>query len=187
MGPSGAGKDSLIDQLKKRCTIEQKIIFAHRYITRKAQPDQENHVALSLAEFEQRKSADLFAMHWHSHQTHYAIGSEVNDWLDKGFNVVINGSRSYLEQAMFKFKNLSPIVIDVDQEVLRKRLIDRGRENPEQIEKRMAKTGLVNKKWQPFNFPVINNNNSIEISAKELHKVMLEIINQRIEQTVIWQ
>ena len=89
IGPSGAGKDSVIHYLRQNSKPEHRLVFAHRYITRDAHAGGENHVALSEAEFRQRKAAGFFAMDWHSHSTYYGIGTEVEAWLKQGFNVVV--------------------------------------------------------------------------------------------------
>ncbi|HKQ31163.1 MAG TPA: DUF1045 domain-containing protein, partial [Burkholderiales bacterium] len=67
VGPSGAGKDSLLHYVKERLGDHRSIAFAHRYITRAADAGGENHVALDEAEFARRESAGAFAMHWDSH------------------------------------------------------------------------------------------------------------------------
>lgn len=139
IGPSGAGKDSLIEYIRQRCTSQSGIAVAHRYITRNPDAGGENHVALSKDEFIYRKKSGLFAMDWHRHETHYGIGIEVEHWLLAGMHVVVNGSRSYLPEAEKRFENLCPIFVHVDIKVLRERLLSRGRESVAQIEKRLAK------------------------------------------------
>lgn len=168
IGPSGAGKDSLIDYLRQHCKPEHRLVFAHRYITRKPNAGGENHVGLSEAEFQQRKASGLFAMDWYSHQIYYGIGIEIETWLDQGLNVVVNGSRSYLPSALARFKCLSPILIDADTSVLRQRLTARGRESAEQIEQRLSralqtKQALVNKHYH-----VVSNNDSLAQAGKAL-------------------
>ena len=51
MGPSGAGKDSILDRARVLTLPGTPVVFAHRYITRPAGSGGENHVALSAAEF----------------------------------------------------------------------------------------------------------------------------------------
>ena len=47
MGPSGAGKDSVLDRARTMLSVEAPVAFAHRYITRPADIGGENHVALT--------------------------------------------------------------------------------------------------------------------------------------------
>jgi hypothetical protein len=54
MGPSGAGKDSLLGFAREKVPGEP-VVFAHRYITRPT-GNGENHIALTPEEFEARSS-----------------------------------------------------------------------------------------------------------------------------------
>jgi len=138
MGPSGSGKDTFIQAL--RLQWPNHLLVAHRYITRSAAAGGENHVELSLAEFQQRQQSQLFSMHWQANQHHYGLGHEIEAWLDKGFDVVVNGSRAYLPTAQKKFGlQLVPIVIQVDIDILALRLRARGRENESDIELRLQR------------------------------------------------
>jgi ribose 1,5-bisphosphokinase len=82
MGPSGAGKDSLLDFARNRLQAEP-ILFAHRYITRPS-GNGEAHVELSVEEFEARSTLGLFALEWSSHGLRYGIGIELDAWLERG-------------------------------------------------------------------------------------------------------
>ncbi|MCU4335461.1 phosphonate metabolism protein/1,5-bisphosphokinase (PRPP-forming) PhnN [Acinetobacter pittii] len=143
MGPSGSGKDALIQWAKQHFAAEAKLVFAHRYITRPIDLN-ENHIALTETEFLTRQNAGLFALSWQSHQLHYGIGIEIDTWLAQGHHVLINGSRAHLAEAKQHYANLVPILIDVDTEILAKRLHARGRESMEQIEQRLARNAQLN-------------------------------------------
>ena len=69
MGPSGAGKDSLLAAL--RADADRAPLVAHRYITRPADAGCENHIALSEPEFLRRRAKGLFALDWQAHQQRY--------------------------------------------------------------------------------------------------------------------
>ena len=100
----------------------------------------ENYISLSEPEFEQRRQAGCFAMHWQSHGYRYGIGVEIDQWLTLGLKVVVNGSRAYLEQALRRYLGrLSPILIKVSPQRLRERLLARGRETATEIEKRLQR------------------------------------------------
>lgn len=139
IGPSGAGKDSLLRGARERLADKQGIIFAHRYITRPVELAGENHIALSLDEFQTRLRLGLFAMHWTSHGLWYGVGKEIDDWLAQGLNVVVNGSRAYLPEAARLYPEaLHPVLVRVDPSVLRARLEARGRESAGEIVERLA-------------------------------------------------
>ncbi|MFP1892681.1 ribose 1,5-bisphosphokinase [Lonsdalea quercina] len=138
IGPSGAGKDSLLDAI--RASSPKRLLVAHRYITRPAGLSGENHVALTVDEFRQRRRHGLFALDWRAHDNHYAIGIEIDLWLERGLDVVVNGSRGYLKQAQRLYgSQLFPLCLAVSPPILRQRLLTRGRENAGQIEARMQR------------------------------------------------
>jgi len=138
IGASGSGKDSLINYARTHINEDAEVVFTHRYITRPVDAGGENHVALDTKEFSSREQLRCFAMSWYSHDTHYGIGIEINQWLGKGLNVVVNGSRAYLQTAARKYPELIPILITVEPGILRSRLEERGREDREQIERRLV-------------------------------------------------
>jgi len=163
IGSSGAGKDSIMSYARKKLISGDKVLFAHRYITRPATDPTENHICLSPEEFKIRLDADLFSLNWESHGLFYGVGKEINLWLEKGFNVIVNGSREYLSNAKEKYPNLNPILIEVDPEILRDRLKKRGRESSEEIENRLIR----NQNLRPNSIPCTSlwNNGTLEESG----------------------
>ncbi|WP_373944472.1 ribose 1,5-bisphosphokinase [Vibrio chagasii] len=138
IGPSGAGKDSIISALREQFVKD--LVVAHRYITRAADAGGENHVELSDDEFFIRYSRNMFAMSWQAHGMSYGIGQEVHQWMDAGLSVVVNGSRAYLDAARDLFgERLVPVVVSVKPEVLETRLRARGRESDAEIALRLQR------------------------------------------------
>ncbi|QET00948.1 phosphonate metabolism protein/1,5-bisphosphokinase (PRPP-forming) PhnN [Cupriavidus pauculus] len=146
MGPSGSGKDSLLRALRERLGHDDRIVIAHRYITREADAN-EASVALSPEEFHRREALGCMALHWHSHGLHYGIGIEIETWLAQGLRVVVNGSREYLRHAVARYPALCAVHVRVRPEVLGKRLRQRGRESEDAIAARLARA------TQPFDVP----------------------------------
>lgn len=144
IGASGSGKDSLMRYAREQLASNPGVVFAHRYITRPVEPDGENHIALSESEFESRLAAGLFVMHWNSHGLRYGIGREINVWLERGCNVVMNGSREYLPKARQRYPELVAVMVSVSHEVLAERLRLRGRETEQQINRRLERAALFN-------------------------------------------
>jgi ribose 1,5-bisphosphokinase len=166
VGPSGAGKDALLTSAREQLAASVPVLFAHRYITRDSQAGGENHIALTPAEFAQRRQLGLFAMNWQSHQHDYGIGVEIDAWLEAGAHVVVNGSREYLPHASERYAQIQVILVEVDPDVMRQRLEERGRETQEEIQARVAH----NQQLPPVEHPQLhrlNNNRSLaETSAK---------------------
>jgi ribose 1,5-bisphosphokinase len=173
IGASGVGKDSLIDYCRENLPDTAPVLFAHRYITRPAHAGGENHVALTEQEFLQRRQQGCFTMNWFSHNTHYGIGSEIDTWLAKGFNVVVNGSREYLQAAAEKYTNLAPILITADPDLLADRLFARGRETFQQVSHRISHAIKLADAVHHPRLHKIENNGEIEEAGDQLLKVIL--------------
>jgi ribose 1,5-bisphosphokinase len=141
VGPSGAGKDALLDYALARRPAGLDVRFARRWITRPADAGGEHHRPLTLAGFEDRVRAGAFALYWRAHGNGYGIDREILDWLRAGATVVVSGSREHLPQALRDFPELQVIHVTVDPAVLRERLLRRGRETAEQVDERLARAG----------------------------------------------
>ncbi|MGP0174668.1 phosphonate metabolism protein/1,5-bisphosphokinase (PRPP-forming) PhnN [Pseudomonas sp. NCHU5208] len=139
MGPSGSGKDSLLQAA--RAPLEARgCRFARRVITRSPEAVGEDAVGVTPAEFQRLEGEGAFALSWQANGLAYGIPREIDDWLDAGQDVLINGSRGHLDAARRRYPKLLAIVLQVDEAVLRQRLLARGRETPEQIEARLARS-----------------------------------------------
>ena len=113
VGASGAGKDRVLEYARAHLGDTHPVMFAHRYVTRRAVPRSEREVALTDAEFALRKRRGLFVMDWEARGRRYGIGNEINYWLAMGLSVVVKGSRGYLAQALRAYPDM--IVIWVTQ------------------------------------------------------------------------
>lgn len=170
MGPSGAGKDTLLSYARDRLS-GSRVIFAHRYITREAGAGGENHVFLSHEEFNIRAELGLFVLQWSSHGLHYGIGIEIEQWMERGFTVVVNGSREYLEHAIARYPSLAAVHIDARPEVLAARLASRGRETLDEVRARLARRVPL---AIPAQIPLATIDNSGEL--EEAGQALLEVL-----------
>lgn len=173
MGASGSGKDSLIDYARTHLDGARQLVFAHRYITRSAETLGENHVALSVREFHLRREWDLFALHWEAHGQGYAVGIEIDSWLEQGLDVVVNGSRAYLPRARQRYPRIVPLFVTVDETVLRQRLRRRNRETEAEIERRLQRT----QQFPAIDMTavrVVHNNGTLEQGGQGLLNLLLE-------------
>lgn len=143
MGPSGSGKDALMGEARRVIAPERPVVFAHRYITRHSDVGGENHVALSREEFHLRLNRGLFALTWESHGFAYAIGREIDLWMERGLSVAVNGSRGALGQAVAAYPDLLPVLVTAPGEMLRQRLGARAREDSAEIERRLARAHMA--------------------------------------------
>lgn len=138
VGPSGSGKDSLISYARQQL-CGRPIVFARRFIDRPVQPGPETHVALSNSDFQRQLRRGEFAMYWRANGYQYGIGTDIDGWLARGRDVVVNGSREYIDRARARYPELRLVWIETDASVLRKRLLERGRDDPSEIARRLLR------------------------------------------------
>ncbi|MGK8289309.1 phosphonate metabolism protein/1,5-bisphosphokinase (PRPP-forming) PhnN [Pseudomonas putida] len=138
VGPSGSGKDSLIDAAREQLAAAG-VEVARRAITRSAEAKGEAAHSVSPERFAALRGEGAFCMHWQANGLEYGIPAQVDQWLMQGRCVLVNGSRAYLPEARRRYPGLLAISLQVEPAVLRQRLLARGRETPEQIEQRLAR------------------------------------------------
>ena len=181
VGPSGAGKDTLLAWLKSHIRPSSLLHWARRTIDRptSSQINAEQHESVNSQEFQKLLKDNAFAMHWKANSQQYGIRSQEIAPLYQSEWVIVNGSRGYLPQAATDFPGLTVLHITANKDVLRKRLIDRGRENNELIEQRLKRD--VSMTIPPLcNFIEIINNGSLE----SVGSLMLQRLGE-LESTIL--
>lgn len=156
VGPAGAGKDTLLAYARERVPARAPIVFGHRYITRPVAIDGENHIALTDVEFARRDSYGCFAMNWRSHGYRYGVGVEIHQWLARGLDVVVSGSRGYLAEALARYPDLGLVWISADLRTLRKRLVARGREAAADVDARLERAVAYSMAAHPPDLEITN-------------------------------
>lgn len=142
VGPSGAGKDTLIDIARARFSADARVLFARRLVTRPAGAG-EAHGTLDEAEFEALRALGRFPLCWRAHGLSYALGPEVAEKIAQGGVVVANGSRATLPEARARFARLKVVQVTAPAAVRAQRLAARGRESAADIEARLARSPEV--------------------------------------------
>ena len=136
VGPSGVGKDTLIDAaLEARLDI----VRARRVITREPSPETEDFESVSDAAFEGMLLAGAMALSWDAHGLSYGIPAAVRDDLDAGLHVIANLSRRVWPEAKLRFTLKQLIWVTAPEAVLAGRLAARGREDAADIEARLRR------------------------------------------------
>ena len=82
VGPSGAGKDTILRHLEAALPLDADTAIARRYITRPADPDGERHIPVTHAAYAALQSSGAFVLGWESHGLLYGIGQEILSCLD---------------------------------------------------------------------------------------------------------
>jgi ribose 1,5-bisphosphokinase len=178
MGPSGAGKDSVLRFARAALQPNDRIVFAHRYITRPPDPS-ENFIALSDMEFAARRGTGAFAFSWQAHGLWYGIGREIELWRKAGNAVVLNGSREHF-LGLADTADLSPVLITADVVEIARRLRARGREPSDSIDAREGRAFDL-KRLGP-SLTVIDNSGPIEEAGDRFMSV---IRSQRVSTAAV--
>ncbi len=139
MGPSGAGKDSVLGWMRQQLPAGADLHWARRTVTRDAQAGGEAHEAVTGPAFDALVARGAFAMHWRANGLGYGIRQEEFAPLARGGWVVVNGSREYFGQARLRFPLATGLHITADEATLARRLLARGRESEQQVAERVAR------------------------------------------------
>ena len=170
VGPSGAGKDTLIAALAR---ARPDIVVAQRIITRAADAGGEAHLAVSEPVFEAQLAMGRYAVHWRAHGLRYAIPASIDTDLAQGRVVVFNGSRKALPEITRAYPQLLVLMVTAPPETLAQRLDARGREDPKDIARRLERAELA----PPEGAQVILNDTTLEAALSQ----MLDAISRATE------
>ncbi|WP_336083280.1 phosphonate metabolism protein/1,5-bisphosphokinase (PRPP-forming) PhnN [Thalassospira sp. CH_XMU1448-2] len=141
VGPSGVGKDTLLDAARERLKGVGHICFPRRCITRPAGSVGEIHIPVRSEDFSQMARQGAFLLSWKAHDLCYGIPRHVQDDVAHGKTVIVNVSRSVIDDAcaLLGHDHVRVLNIRANRDVLRKRLEARGREDALDIERRLAR------------------------------------------------
>jgi len=163
MGPSGVGKDTLLEIAKVKFAGIIGIEFVKRYITRQVDLGGEDFTPVSQASFDYLEANNCFFFSWRSHGLSYGCDRQIAKHLAKGQIVVINGSRVYLQKAMALVPSLKPVLITAKSEILAARLKNRGRESVDEQSERLSQSDYEFKRLP--NIYIIDNSGELGIAA----------------------
>jgi len=141
VGPSGAGKDTLIDFARAALTDDGRYVFARRVITRPADAGGEDHIAASEADFARMKADGAFALSWHANGLDYGLPASLADDIADGRTVVANISRAALKEACARFAEVRALHVTASPAILAERLAARHRETADEIAARLKRYG----------------------------------------------
>ncbi|MEC9346590.1 MAG: phosphonate metabolism protein/1,5-bisphosphokinase (PRPP-forming) PhnN [Pseudomonadota bacterium] len=139
VGPSGVGKDSLIDGARAALAGDPLFVFVRRVITRPADAGGEDHQAVTPDGFERLRAAGAFALCWFAHDLAYGLPASMEGDIAAGRTVIANVSRAVVDEARRRFPHVRTIHVTAPAERLAERLRARGREDAAGIAKRLAR------------------------------------------------
>ncbi|WP_457580471.1 phosphonate metabolism protein/1,5-bisphosphokinase (PRPP-forming) PhnN [Ensifer canadensis] len=172
VGPSGAGKDSVMGFAARHFSNCADIHFVRRVITRPSDAGGEVHESVSASEFLDMEQAGAFAVSWDAHGLKYGIPEDVRRNVENGTTAIVNGSRSALPAFRAAFGGIAVAVITAEPTALAKRLAERGRESEEDVLRRLSRQ--VPDVTSGPDVTVIDNSGRLEIAGRRF----VELVEQ---------
>ncbi|MFB6418185.1 MULTISPECIES: phosphonate metabolism protein/1,5-bisphosphokinase (PRPP-forming) PhnN [Bradyrhizobium] len=153
VGPSGAGKDTLLRLARAACVDDHRVVFPRRVVTRESSADEDN-IAATSDEFRQAREHGDFAVHWEAHGHSYALSTGINDDIRAGRTVVANVSRTVIGALRQTYANVVVVAITAPPDVLAQRLAARARHSDGNIAERLARS--VDEASAPADVTILN-------------------------------
>uniref|UniRef100_E6Q2N1 guanylate kinase n=1 Tax=mine drainage metagenome TaxID=410659 RepID=E6Q2N1_9ZZZZ len=157
-GPSGAGKDTLVDALRARMPMLRYSVSATTREARPGERDGEHYFFISREEFESRLAAGGF-LEWREYNGN-AYGtprSYIEATLREGFDVVMKPEVNGAMAIVRAFPEAVSIFVLPDKfSNLRRRLLERRTESNEEIARRLAIAHEEIRYIRDFDYLVIN-------------------------------
>lgn len=180
VGPSGAGKDALIDAARARFAGSSNFEFPIRMITRAEAPG-ERHRAVGPERFEAEEAAGHYLLSWRSHGLAYAVPASARADLAAGRIVVVNVSRTVIATAESLVDNVIVLHVTASAETRAARILRRGREGSDALASRLERDVTIT----PRRSPVIEiaNDGALDDAVACFTRVLLQIASGRATQT----
>jgi ribose 1,5-bisphosphokinase len=141
VGPSGAGKDTLIGIARQLLAGVAHIKFPRRVVTRPSSQFEDN-IAMTPAEFDAALGQGGFALHWGAHGHAYGVSKDIDDDIRAGNTVAVNVSRTIIADVRRRYRNVTVVSITAPADVLAARLAARGRASDGSIGERVQRAAL---------------------------------------------
>jgi len=146
VGPSGAGKDTLIALARAALPNDADVVFPRRIVTRAASSFEDNR-SVSATEFAAGEARGDHVLSWQAHGLSYALSRDIDDDLRDGRTLVVNVSRQVVETARSRYAargiNVSVVLVTAPPEVLAARLAERGRTSDGPLRERLERIGVA--------------------------------------------
>ncbi len=176
VGPSGAGKDTLLSAVKAVLADDPRFRFVRRVVTRPTDGTEANEETLDEAGFHACREREEFALWWQAHGFFYGVPADIARDLGAGRVVVASVSRAVLAEAAARFP-VHVVEITAPREVLASRLAARGREDGTQVAARLSRSVAIP---DGLAVSVIVNDGSITEGAQALLGCLRGIVDSEV-------
>ena len=179
VGPSGAGKDTLIAAARDALARDQRFLFCRRIVTHTAIAAVEDHDSMANAAFIDAEQAGRFFLSWHAHGLRYALPMTMTDALRDDRIVIANVSRAVIDAAEARAAHVVVYSVTAPPEVLAKRLAKHGRESTEVAAARLRRS--VDVTTRRAHVIEIDNAGAMAIAADALIMSLVSLTSRRNE------
>jgi ribose 1,5-bisphosphokinase len=159
VGPSGAGKDTLLNAARAACVGDGTICFVRRGVTREASAA-EDHASFSEAGFAKALADGAFSFWWEAHGLKYSVPVSIEADLAAGLTVVCNVSRNIVAELRERYLQCCVVLITAPEDVRRARVAARERTSDGDPVKRATRVAPGVEELRPA--LVIDNTGTVE-------------------------
>lgn len=191
VGPSGAGKDTIMNAVHEVLKNNPEFLFVRRIITRKAGINSfndhdetsqnignEDNIGVSLEKFFELSQKASFSLQWFAHGIHYGLPMGIVDEVHKGKIVIANVSRAELEHAKELFGKVYVIEINAPIEILKERLLGRKREKITDIEERLKRANIPIQLPEGSKYCYIDNSGNVKSAVDKMLSILQSLSSE---------
>src|SRR5258707_518003 len=110
VGPSGAGKDTVLTLVRAATQHDETIVFPRRVVTRPVD-GAEDHDSSTDAEFDRAVADGAFSVWWSAHENKYGIPVSAEDAIRVGRTVVCNVSRGVVTSLRERYAAVTVVMV----------------------------------------------------------------------------
>lgn len=191
VGPSGAGKDTIMNAVHEVLKNNPEFLFVRRIITRKAGINSfndhdetsqnignEDNIGVSLEKFFELSQKASFSLQWFAHGIHYALPIGIVDEVHKGKIVIANVSRAKLGHAKELFGKVYVIEINAPIGILKERLLGRKREKITDIEERLKRANIPIQLPEGSKYCYIDNSGNVKSAVDKMLSILQSLSSE---------
>lgn len=196
VGPSGAGKDTVINAVHEVLANNEDFLFTRRIITRQSGISRQNrqdenskklgnedNIEVSVAKFQKLLDQDAFSMHWFAHGICYGLPADIENDVKQGKIVIANISRTSLGMAKKLFDHVFVVEINAPAKILKERLINRKRESKSDIAERLERANVPILLPDGAEHCYIDNSGDVKIAVGKLLLILEKLAGQNSRMT----
>lgn len=177
-GPSGAGKDTVMQKLLERDLKMQKLVTTNSRPKRDEEENGYDYHFVTREEFEKLIAEEAF-FEWVEYRGHYRGGQKkhVEEALASGKDVVwridVRGVKNIREKVKEQFPHSCFVLLAVDDmKTLEKRMIERDSETGADLKWSMDMAEWEQRQWNDFDYVVSNENGDLDKTVERVAKIV---------------